>query len=75
LGADEVFTESELEVKNVKNLLVCLGFIVLVSCYDLWYEMDVEFSDECLLSSFVKHLGSEMHIVLSLLFEVLYLSS
>lgn len=37
LGADEVFTESELEVKNVKSLLVCLGFILLVSfmTYDI----------------------------------------
>jgi hypothetical protein len=37
--------------------------------------MDVEFSDECLLSSLVKHLGSYMDMFLSLLFEFLYLSS
>jgi len=36
LGADEVFTESELEVKNVKNLLVYLGLLCLF-CSMLWY--------------------------------------
>ncbi|KAG5001244.1 hypothetical protein JHK87_022316 [Glycine soja] len=29
LGVDEVFTESELEVKNVKSLLVYLGLLLL----------------------------------------------
>lgn len=31
LGADEVFTESQLEVKNIKDLLVSLS-----SMYSLW---------------------------------------
>lgn len=30
LGADEVFTESQLEVKNVKGLLVLSFFLVIV---------------------------------------------
>jgi len=34
LGADEVFTESELEVKNVKSLLVYLG-VLYVSIFQI----------------------------------------
>ena len=45
LGADEVFTENELEVKNVKSLLVYI--MTRYCCFDLCYGTNVKFSDEC----------------------------